>query len=1070
MKQEKLIFLPKGKWTRMLSSLVLLMVLMTGMAFAQQKSITGKVTYESGSSVPGVSVIVKGTTTGTVTDMDGKYNLSAPSNAQTLIFSFVGMLSQEIQIGGKSVVNAVMKSDVIGIEEVVAVGYATKRAGEVTGAVSTVRSGEIQKMQIKNVSEALRGVAGVTVLESNTPGEGATIRVRGLGTINNNDPLWVVDGVPGATVNPNNIESISILKDAAAQAIYGARAANGVVLVTTKTGKKNQKAQFNINVKSGISQNSNHYRLLNTQEYGEMLWLEAKNTTGATSITNKIYGTGTAPKLFDYVYPNMGVSGSVDESKYDYMMVGEDGSDTNLITKMNKSGTDWLKEAERTAKYTDVSIDLSGGSDNTMYSFQAGYLDQEGILKWTGYKRYNLQSNITSNVTDWLEVGERLGGTYAEDSGYQTNNGESSAISWAYRMPPMIPVKDIAGNYAGTRNIMGNAQNPIFILDKNQNDIARQFNASGNVYARAKILPGLSAKTLLGANYYSYHNKDINYVEKGHAERGTYDYLYETGNYSSQWNWTNTLEYNKSLGLHSFSVILGTEAVNYRYNQMYATRYDYFLKTPNYIQLSTGLQGQANSGYLTQWSLFSEFGRINYSYADKYLVEGVVRRDGSSRFAKDYRYGVFPAFSLGWRISNEPFMAGTKNWLDVMKLRGGWGSIGNDQVGGNYNSYTQFGLNVNDSFYGINGQNGSQGSTGFYQTTFGNENVKWETTRTTNVGLDATVFKNLDVTLDVWQRRTTNMLYAKSIPQVLGQATAPSVNVGEMLNRGFDIALGYRGSALNNELKFNVNLDVSHYKNEIVKLAGISGEILQGSAFREQIYTRSQQGRAFPEFYGYIVEGIFQNAAEAAAWPTAFGATGKYNKPGHYKYKDLNDDKVINDLDRTYIGSPHPDFTAGLNMSVSYKGFDLYAFFYTSQGNKMVNYVRRFTDFVQFAGGRSYDRLYNSWGSPYLKDNTQAKLPMAESDDTQSQVVSTAFIEDASYVRLKNLKVGYDLNRILKTKLRSLQVFGQVSNLFTITKYSGLDPEVNASGTNMGVDQGAWPTPRQFLFGVNIGI
>lgn len=1040
-------------------------------SFAQQKSVSGVVTDSGNAPIPGVTIVVKGTTVGTITDMDGKYSLMIPSSAQTIIFSYIGMATQEIPIAGKSVVNAVMQADVIGIEEVVAVGYATRKAGEVTGSVSTVKAGEIQKMQIKNVSEALRGVAGVTVLESNTPGEGATIRVRGLGTINNNDPLWVVDGVPGATVNPNNIESITILKDAAAQAIYGARAANGVVLVTTKTGKKNQKAQFNISVKSGMSQNSNYYHLLNTQEYAEMLWLEAKNTTGATTVTNKIFGTGTTPTLYDYVYPNMGMIGQVDESKYDYMMVGEDGTDTNLITRMNKQGTDWLREADRNAQYTDISADLTGGGENTMYSFQVGYLDQEGILKWTGYKRYNLQSNITSNVTNWLEVGERLGSTYSEDLGYQANNNsESSAISWAYRMPPMIPVKDIAGNYAGTRNIMGNGQNPIFLLDKNQNDISRQFNGSGNVYAKVKILPGLSAKSLFGANYYSYHSKDINYVEKAHAERGTYDYLYEYGNFSMQWNWTNTVEFNTTFGVHNLSLIAGTEAVNYRYNQMYATRYDYFLKTPNYIQLSTGLQGQANSGYLTQWSLFSEFGRANYSYADKYLIEAVVRRDGSSRFAENYRYGIFPAFSLGWRITNEAFMAGTKNWLDALKLRGGWGTTGNDQVGGNYNSYTQFGLSPLDSFYGLNGQNGSQGSTGFYQTTFGNDNVKWETTRTTNVGLDATILKNLDVTLDVWQRRTTNMLYAKSIPHVMGQATAPSVNVGEMLNKGFDIAIGYRGSALNNELKYSVNLDVSHYKNEIVKLAGISGEILQGTAYREQIYTRTQQGRAFPEFFGYIVDGIFQTAEEAAAWPKAFGATGTYNKPGHYKYRDLNGDNVINDQDRTYIGSPHPDFTAGLNFSVSYKGFDLYALFYSSYGNDMVNYVRRFTDFVQFAGGRSYDRLYNSWGSPYLKDNTKAKLPMAESDDTQSQVVSTAFIEDASFLRLKNLKVGYDLNRVLRTKLRSLQVFGQVSNLFTITKYSGLDPEVNSSGVNMGVDQGAWPTPRQILFGVNIGI
>jgi len=361
-------------------------------SFAQQKSITGVVTDSENVPIPGVTIVVKGTTVGTITDMDGKYSLSVPANAQTISFTYIGMLGQDVQIAGKSVINASLKADVIGIEEVVAVGYATRKAGEVTGSVSTVQSADIQKMQIKNVSEALRGVAGVTVLESNTPGEGASIRVRGLGTINNNDPLWVVDGVPGATVNPNNIESITILKDAAAQAIYGARAANGVVLVTTKAGKKGQKAQFNISVKSGMSQNSNYYHLLNTQEYGEMLWLEAKNTTGATSVTNKVYGTGTAPQLFDYVYPNLGVNGSVDESKYDYLMVGEDGTDTNLITKMNKQGTDWLREADQNAQYTDISVDLTGGSDNTMYSFQAGYLDQEGILKWTGYKRYNLQS------------------------------------------------------------------------------------------------------------------------------------------------------------------------------------------------------------------------------------------------------------------------------------------------------------------------------------------------------------------------------------------------------------------------------------------------------------------------------------------------------------------------------------------------------------------------------------------------------------------------------------------------------------------------------------------------------
>ncbi len=1040
-----------------------------------QKQISGKITDTDGNIVPGVTVVVKSTTVGTVTNMDGEYQLEVPANATTLVFSYIGMVSQEIEIGNQTVINVSLKPDVIGLEEVVAIGYATRRAGEVTGAVSTVKSDDIQAMQITESSEALRGVAGVTVVESNTPGEGASIRVRGLGTINNNDPLWVVDGVPGGTVNPNNIESIAILKDAAAQAIYGARAANGVILVTTKSGRKNQQAQVNVNFKTGITKNSNYYRLLNTQEYGEMLWLEAKNS-GITNFSNNIYGSGATPDVPVYVVPNRATS--VDESLYDYKLSREDGDDTYLIAKTSVPGTDWLKEADRNAQFTDVSVDLSGGSQSTMYAFQAGYLNEEGILKWTGYERYNIQSNVTSDLTSWLEVGERLNVTYGEDYGYQTDNGESSAISWAYRMPPMIPVYDIAGNYSGTRGIMGNGKNPIFVLDKNQNDLRRTLNTSANIYAKVDFFEGLSAKTLLGANYRSYHSKDIEYVERAHAERGLYDGLTEIANFSFQYNWTNTLEYSKTFNdLHQLTVMLGTEAIFNRFNQLQAARSDYTLSDPNYIQLATGIQSQTNDGYLTQWSLFSEFGRLNYSYADKYLFEGVVRRDGSSRFKGDNLYGVFPAFSLGWRLSNEAFMAGTKNWLSELKLRGGWGTTGNDAVG-NYNSYTQFGFNLFNSFYGVDGVNGAQGATGFYQVTFGNADVRWETTRTTNFGVDAVVWDDLAVSVDVWQRRTTDMLYPKSIPMVNGQATAPSVNVGEMLNRGFDISIGYSGSALGNELKYNLDFNISHYKNEIVQLAGVQGEFLEGSAFREQYYTRAQKGTAFPEFYGYIVEGIFQTQAEADAWPKAFGAAGTYNKPGHYKYRDISGpdgvkDNIINEYDRTYIGSPHPDFTSGLNINASYKGFDLVALFYCSYGNDVINYARRFMDFVQFAGGRSYDRLYNSWGSPYLSDNTKAKLPMAEVNDTPSQVTSTAFLEDGSYLRLKNLRIGYDVNRLLKLNIRSLQVYGQVSNLFTITKYSGLDPEVSNtsnSGRNMGIDSGAWPTPRQFLFGVNVGI
>ncbi|MBT3384717.1 MAG: TonB-dependent receptor, partial [Prolixibacteraceae bacterium] len=1034
---------------------------------AQQKQISGQVVDQNGVGVPGVTIIVKETTVGTVSDVDGNYSLLVPVDAGRLIFSYIGMVSQEIEIGNLTTINVTMEADVIGLEEVVAVGYATRMAGEVTGAVTTVTATNIEEMSVIDASEALRAVAGVTVLESNTPGAGASIRIRGLGTINDNNPLWIVDGVPGGSVTPNNIESISILKDAAAQAIYGARASNGVILVTTKSGRKNQKAQVNVNVKQGISRNTNYYDLLNTQEYGEMLWLEAKND-GVTA-SHPLYGNGPTPVIPNYIRP-AGAS-TVDLSLYDDKMLHEDGTDTYLIMEANKIGTEWMKESDRDAQFKEYTVDLTGGSEATNYAFQVGYMLEEGIMKYTGFDRFNLRSNITTNPVPWIEIGEKIGVTFSQDYGHQGDNSEGSIVSWAYRMQPIIPVLDVMGGYAGTRaEGTGNATNPVFLLDSSKDDLTKRMNVSGNTYIKINIMEGLSVRSLFGVNYSTRHSRNPGFVEVAEAERGKYASLSEGASFSMQWNWTNTLEYSKTFAdLHAVTVMLGSEAIDYTYNYIDASRSQFFSKDINYMQLSTGLASINNAGGMNSWSLFSTFGRLNYAFANKYLFEGVVRRDGSSRFGGDNTYGIFPAFSAGWRISEESFMASTGNWLDELKLRGGYGTTGNDRIG-NYNSYTNFAISYNNSFYPIGGANNTDGATGFYQSTFGNPDVKWETTKTTNFGVDGAIFNNLNFSFDVWQRVTSDMLYPKQIPMVLGRASAPSVNVGEMKNQGFDFELGYVNSALNNELKYNINFSISHYKNEIVSLSDEEGEFLSGQSNREMIYTRSEQGTSFPEFYGYVSEGIFQTEAEAAAWPTAFGAEGTYNEPGHYKYSDINGDGIINSDDRTYIGSPHPDFTAGLNFNVSYKNFSLVAQFYSSYGNDMINYTRRFIDFVQFQGGRSHERLYESWGSPYLANNLDATLPKAEGDDIDSQQPSSAFIEDGSYLRMENLRLSYDLNDLLGNKFRNLQVYGQVTNVFTITKYSGLDPEVNVGGANLGVDRGAWPTPRQITFGVNIGI
>lgn len=1039
----------------------------------QQKKITGRISDASGSALPGVNIAEKGTTNGAITDANGNFSINVISANPVLSISFIGYATQEVVIGAQTTVEIILKESISALDEIVVVGYSTQQRKSMTGSVSTVNSATLSESASTNPIQRLQGkVAGVTILNNHTPGEGATVRIRGMTTINNSDPLYVVDGVPGGSYSPNDVESITILKDAAAQSIYGARAANGVILVTTKVGKKNQKISLNVNVRQGITRNSNFYELLNTKEWGEMLWLEAKNAN-ISGFSHPQYGNGAEPVIPDYIFPTAAVEGaaSVDPALYDNKLSYIDGDDTYLITKTNKEGTDWMKESQRDAAFKEYTIDVTGGSANTTYAFMLGYTSDDGVFKYTGFDRYNFRANINSSPAKWIDLGTTVGLSYTNDYGHQTDNGESSVVSWAYRIPPMIPVFDISGKtYAGSRPTgMGNSQNPVFLLDKNQYDFYKRMNVSGNAYIKLNLLKGLSAKSLVGVNQYGFQQKDYTFVEVAHAERGTYDGLSETAGFGLNWTWTNTIEYSTVIGDHNIKAFVGTEAYNNSSSSINASRTNFPYIDPDYMYLNTGILSIANSGGAPgKFSLFSVFGRVNYSFAEKYLIEAVVRRDGSSRFGNQ-KYGVFPAVSVGWRVTEEEFMASTKDWLGELKVRAGYGAVGNQELG-NYNSYTQFAANLSNSFYPISGSNSSAGNTGYYQTTFGNNQVRWETTTTSNLGVDATLLRNITVALDVWQRRTSDMLYPKQIPLILGQASTPSINIGEMKNTGFDFEVGYSNSALNGDLTYGAGVNFSHYKNELVNLTDNEGDFYPGSSYREKIYTRTQSGRAFPEFFGYVVEGIFQTQEEVDAAPKAFGATGTYNKPGHFKYKDVDGNGFIDAADRTYIGSPHPDFTAGLSLNVDYKGISLSATLYGSYGNEIVNYVSRFIDYTQFASGKSKRRLYESWGSPYLADNAQATMPMIYSADTQHQEASTAFIEDGSYTRLKNLRLGYDLNRVLKNRVGSLQIYFQASNLFTLTKYSGLDPEIAGAGINMGIDSGAWPTPKQFIFGISFGL
>jgi len=1060
MKQENLFFYSKKKWTRRILSATLLFVLMTGMAFAQ-KSISGKVTDESGSSVPGVSVVVKGTTTGTITDIDGKYSLSVPANAQTISFSFIGMVSVDMPIGQNKVINVSMKSETIGVEEVVVVGYGTRLKEQITGSVSTVSDKQLKVSSAPSVVSRMQGqISGITVTSGNTPGSDATIRIHGIGTINDPNPLYVIDGVPvgpGNNVNPSDVESITVLKDASSAAIYGSRGANGVILITTKHGRENQEPTVTFSIRTGTSQATNQYNLLNTQEYGEAVWLKAKNLGNAPNSSQ--YGKGTSPVIPDYVLPAGTMEGdpSVAPTLYNYP--------NYQIYKANKQGTNWYDEIYRKGIVQEYDLSVSGGGKKSTYSLSGNYLDEQGFLIYTDFKRYNFRVNADTKFGNWLKVGESLQAIYIHQNGNLGNNNEGTAISMAYRMQPIVPVYDIQGNFAGTRAPgTGNAANPVAQLAHAKDNDGKYFRLIGNIFGEATIMKGLTFKTLFGYNMGQWNGKSYNLPTYENAEPNKTAGLSVDSNYSLLWNWSNTINYNLTIkDIHKINVVVGTEAVESNYQWMSAGRTQYFSLSPDYMQLSSG-EGvsKLNDGNGSAWSLFSQFGRANYDLKGKYFLEATARRDGSSRFGANNRYGVFPAASGAWEISKEGFMAGSKKWLDMLKVRVGWGKSGNDRIG-EYNMYSTFGTNGYQAAYNLNGTTGSA-IAGFQPSTKGNPDVSWETTQTVNMGVNGTMFdRKLTVAVDVWQRNTSDMLYRLSVPQVMGIAQPPYVNIGEMKNTGVDIELGYHNTLLAGKLTYAVNATWSHYKNEVVSLSNNLKEVV-GYSERQVEYTRATTGMAYPMFYGLISDGIIQTAAEAAAAPQF----GSYTTVGHFKYRDLNaDGKISLDKDRTFIGDPHPKFTGGLNIDLGYGNFDLNMFFYGSYGNDMINYVSRWIDYGQFVGGLSKDALYNSW----TPTNTGARLPMLDGA-SHSQDASTAFIEDGSYLRMKTMRLGYTFPQIVldKVKIKSLRLYVQATNLFTMTKYKGLDPELDSSGMSMGVDKGAWPTPRQITFGLTLGL
>ncbi|UCJ06601.1 TonB-dependent receptor [Chitinophaga pendula] len=1059
------------------------LLLLTAQVWAQQKKITGKVTDEkTGTPLPGVTVVVKGTNKGTATDPTGNYAITAAAS-DNLVFSFVGFTPKEVPVGNAAALNVTLSENVGNLNEVVVTGYGSQAKKDITGAVATVDVKKLLSTPATNIGQALQGrVAGVTIGTDASPGGSVMVRIRGYGTINDNSPLYIIDGVPTKgnlnTLNLGDIESTQVLKDASAASIYGSRAGNGVVIITTVKGKLG-KPKLSYDFYYGTQRPAKFLDLLNTQQYASLLWesrINAGNVAANGYPKHAQFGNGAQPVIPDYIFPDGAMEGDprVNPANYSADIDGPDFRKTKwLITKANKAGTNWMDEIFDPAPIQNHQIKVSGAGENARYAMSLNYFNQKGILIYTGYKRYSVRANTEFNVSKRIRAGENFQIAYGERIGQPAGNqNEGNPISFAYRMQPIIPVYDIMGNFAGTKGgDLDNAKNPVAALYRNRDNLAKELRLFGNAYLEADILKNLTARTSIGIDYFWTNARNYTIRDIESSESVGANSLSITTGYGNTWTWSNTLNYKLELAdKHRIGILLGTEAISSMFDPLTTGRTRFFNddKDNQYIDAGNA-STSTNSGVWTDWRLASEFGKINYAYNDRYLIDFTLRRDRSSRFSKEYNVAYFPAVSAGWRISDEAFMKPITA-INDLKLRVGWGKTGNQEIG-NYTPYSTYGTNPATSFYDLNGSRTSA-LQGYELMQFGNVRAKWETTTSTNIGLDAALLKGkLIFNLDVYHRRTSDMLFPVEIQYTQGIATNPFRNIAEMTNRGIELGLSYAGEAMKGDFTYDVNVNFSRYKNVVDKTDGNADTRYFGFTTRLPAMTVTQAGQPISSYFGYVIDGIFQSDDEAAKHAVQFGG-GANNKAGQFKFRDINGDGKINASDRTIIGNPHPDFTYGINIDLHYKQFGLTLFGQGVQGNTLFNYVRYWTDFPTFGGNRSVRMLEDSW----RPGKTDAKLPQLRSNDVISSNPSTYYLENGSYFRMKNVMVSYELPQSLLKRfaISQFKIYVQAQNLFTVTKYTGLDPEINLrnydpnNDRHMGVDEGAYPVAKVFLVGANI--
>lgn len=1029
---------------KLLCSVCFLFALMSALC-GQNITVKGNVTSKTdGQPIIGASVIETiSTTNGTITDFDGNFTLSVPTNA-TLKISYIGY--KPVTVKAATSIQVLLEEDTQMVDEVVVTGYTTQRKADLTGAVSVVKVDEIQKQGENNPVKALQGrVPGMSITADGNPSGTATVRIRGIGTLNNNDPLYIIDGVPSKAgmheLNGNDIESIQVLKDAASASIYGSRAANGVIIITTKQGRKGQiKINFDASVSASMYQSK--LDMMNTEQYGRTLW-QANVNSGKNPNANSIgyqYDWGYNAEGYP-VLNNIYVPKFID--------------DANTIAT---GDTDWFDEITRTGFIQQYNLSLSNGTERGNYFFSLGYYKNDGLIKYTNFDRISARINSDYKVIDnILTIGEHF--TLNRTTEVQA---PGNIMSDAMIALPMIPVHTVDGtNWGGPNSTMPDRQNVARVIYDNRNNRYTYWRLFGDAYVNLNPVKGLNIRSTFGLDYAQKYQRNFTLPYNTGFLNSDKDAVEMKQEHFTKWMWNAVATYELEIGKHRGDVMAGMELNREDDINFAAYREGFAILTPDYMYPSAGVGQSQASGGAGGFSLVSYFGKLNYSYADKYLLSFTLRRDGSSRFGSNNKYATFPSVSLGWRISQEAFMEKTKDVIDDLKIRAAWGQTGNQDIE-NYARYSiyesKYGTGNPPTYgtsYDITGSNGgSLLPSGFVRTQIGNDDIKWETTTQTNVGMDFSLFnQTLYGSAEYYYKKTTDILIKPSYIGILGEGGGQWRNAGSMENKGFEFNLGYRNKTAFG-LSYDINANLGLYRNKILF---VPGEVASTGDFGGDgvmnIIGHSINMRA-----GYIADGIFKSQEEV---DNHADQTGK--GVGRIRYKDLDNNGVIDTKDQTWIGNPNPDFTYGLNIYLEYKNFDLTMFWQGVQGVDVYNEVKKNTDFwsVGDMNANRGIRLLGAW----TPQNPGSDIPAVCLEDLNNEKrISSYYVENGSYLKLRNLQLGYTLPTDIskKIKMERLRFYFSAQNLLTIKSknFTGMDPE----NPNFG-----YPIPFNLTFGFNIG-